>query len=283
MTDRPPSRTRRQLATELVRVRNRAGLSARQLADRLTASGYTISPATVSRIDNAQRGGPPSRDLVTRWLDVTDADAETRERVMALAETAWTEAARWAELLADTGSIQHEVRRRELDSVQVDNLQLSIIPGLLQTPDYMRALLPLGAPDMGLDVEATVAGRIERQQILYQAGRMFRFLLTERALSWTPDPAVTAGQIDRLLQVTGLTTVQIGVLPISAAIPAPWNCFQLHTRANGSEFVALELIHGPDHVGDLAGVMTYRRLWDRLWTVAALEDDAVEMIRERSR
>lgn len=280
-----PSRVRRQLAGELVRARNRTGLSARQLAEQLNkspafaAGKRTISPATISRIDNVQAASPPDRQLVETWLDVVAAPAETRERVLALAEAAYAEATRWSDLLSATGSLQGAVATREAASVAVDNFQPTFVPGLLQTPAYTRALLPLlDLPE--LDVEATVNGRIERQQVLYDGGRKFRFLVTEQVLAVPVGGRDTlAAQLDRLVQVAALEAVELRVLPAAAVAGAAWHGFVLHRRADDSEYATTELIHGTEQIHDADGVTRYRRLWNQLWSAAASGTDAVALVR----
>jgi hypothetical protein len=45
----------------------------------------------------------------------------------------------------------------------------------------------------------------------------------------------------------------------------------------------MELIHGEQRITDTAQVELYRGLWERLWNVAVVGDDAVALIREGGR
>jgi len=252
-----------------MRARTAAGLSARQLAGALVAAGRDISPATISRIDNVQAAAPPDRALIELWLDIVEADAQVRDRVLALAEAAYAESTRWSDLLGEQGSLQSAVRERELDSKQIANYQPTFIPGLLQTPGYMRALMPL--LDLAeLDADATIAGRIERQQVLYDPERSFQFVIAEHVLANEIGGAsVTAGQRDRLRQIRELDTVDVRILPTGTVAGAAWHGFVLHTRMDGAQYVTTELIHGTEQIHDAAGVAAYRKLWDRLWVAAS--------------
>ncbi len=59
------------------------------------------------------------------------------------------------------------------------------MPGLLQTTEYARnmfANLMRCRPEL-TDIDEAVAGRLRRQEVLYEPGKTFEFLVTESALS----------------------------------------------------------------------------------------------------
>ncbi|MCO1595506.1 DUF5753 domain-containing protein [Micromonospora sp. RHAY321] len=84
------------------------------------------------------------------------------------------------------------------------------VPGLLQTPDYARRILTEMVELHNLDiadVDAAVSTRMQRQHLLYDAGKRFEFLLAEPVLRWLlASPDVMAGQLDRLQTVVGVTS-----------------------------------------------------------------------------
>ena len=70
----------------------------------------------------------------------------------------------------------------------------------------------LDVPD---DIAAAVAARIERQRVLYQAGKRFVVLLEEQALrTWFGTAEVQAGQLGRLLEVMSIPTVSLWIIPM---------------------------------------------------------------------
>jgi transcriptional regulator with XRE-family HTH domain len=99
-----------------------------------------------------------------------------------------------------------------------------VIPGLLQTADYARALMTAiirfkGIPD---DAEAAVAARIGKQRIL-QGRRTFAFLLEESALrAQVADAEVMSGQLGSLLHAACQPQISLGVIPSAAAERAMW-------------------------------------------------------------
>ncbi|WP_239003848.1 DUF5753 domain-containing protein [Nocardia panacis] len=100
--------------------------------------------------------------------------------------------------------------------------QPTLIPGILQTAEYAQAILKRSIerhriPD---DLEAGVAKRLERQQLLYRGDRRFHILVAEQALYTTVGgDGVMLGQLDRLLAAIGLPRVSFGVVPSIAELP----------------------------------------------------------------
>ncbi len=65
---------------------------------------------------------------------------------------------------AGAPSIQQRIGRIEATSARIRSFQPTIVIGLLQAADYMRALL--SGLHQGEDLEALIAARLARQQIL---------------------------------------------------------------------------------------------------------------------
>jgi hypothetical protein len=74
---------------------------------------------------------------------------------------------------------------------------------------------------------------MQRQEILYDRGRTFRFVVPEAALHTALAPAeVMRGQLDRLLAVSTLPNVEFGVIPFGTELPsAPINGFWIYNEA----------------------------------------------------
>jgi len=272
--DREPSRLHRQLAAELAHLRSLSGLSGRGMAERAGTS-----QPTVVRIERAE--AVPSMPVVRAWLDATAADPEVRDRVLALTDAIHVQTVRWPTLLTGRDHTQDEVQQREQESVLVRNFQPTVIAGLLQTPAYTRAILPLTSID-GLDHEATVAARLRRQQVLYDVGRRFQFIVTEPVLRWEPADGVMAGQLDRIAQLADLPSVDLAVLPETARVATPWSNFVMHKTADGAVYVTTELTHGTQRIVAASEVERYEDLWTRLWSASATGDEAVRLIRRVS-
>lgn len=273
-----PDTRRDRLRGELARERARAGLSGRGLVAEVEARhGVHTTQATVSRVEAGHT--LPSLPLVRAWLDVVGTARADADRLLDLAEAVHAETRGWAELLGDGGHTQREQRRRERDAAQAWNYQPTVIPGLLQTADYARAVFRLGRTR---DVDGAVTVRLERQQVLAETGRLFRFLLAEPVLHWpVGGHGVQAAQRERLANLAGLPTVDLAIVPAERAGALAWHNFVLWVPADPAvgRFVSTELVHGEQEVHDPDLVGLYESLWARLWDAAAVGDDAVALIR----
>jgi hypothetical protein len=159
-------------------------------------------------------------------------------------------------------------------------VEVTAVPGLLQTPAYARAMFQemaeLVGPAAG-DLDSAVQTRLQRQQLLYQPGRQFEFLLAEAVLRWLLVPVdVMRGQLDRLHAAIGLPHVRFGVLPFGVQLHAvPQHSVVIY---QGAETVAaVELFAAESfYRGDDAAA--FNRAVDRLWADAATGEDARRLI-----
>ena len=156
-------------------------------------------------------------------------------------------------------------------------MQTALVPGLLQTPDYARAVFHLLAALHGSrDVEAAVHERLRRQDLLYQPARDFRFLITEAALrARLCPPGVHRAQLDRLLVLSGLESVQLAVLPWTAELPkATTHSFDLF----GDRLVLVETINAELAIREPDDIAVYARLFELYWEAAAHGEQASALI-----
>ncbi len=238
-----------------------------------------VPQATISRMDRAA-GPVPTDRQVEIWLDATGSTQVDRDRVAALLHAARAEATPWQEFLtAHRGNVQGYAAAREQAATRVRNFQLTVIPGLLQTIPYTQAMLPLTDLTGTLDFDATMTGRLERQQVLFDPRRAFEFLIQEAVLSRSPDDSVMSAQRDRIVQLAELPTVDIAVLRDSTMVATPWHGFNLYEQPSGTLTVFLELIHRTEEVTNPDDITLYRRLWDRLWDAAEHGAEAVARIK----
>lgn len=255
-----------------MRLRMQAGLGGRPLAEKIDST-----QATVSRIERGQT--LPSLPIVRAWLKACGADPETTTRVVSLAEAVHTYTRGWAALLDEHGHAQREFRAREVASRRVRNFQPSVVPGLLQTPEYARAAFSMGRTR---DVDAAVAERIARQTILYEEGRRFEFILAEQVLHIPyGGPEVLAAQRDRLVSLARLPTVELVVLPTSPVVMALWSNFIIWDPKEDPPYGASETWLGETKVEDPGEVAWLEEVWSRLWDASVQGDAALDLIRRR--
>jgi transcriptional regulator with XRE-family HTH domain len=278
-----PLPRRQRLAKELVRARDLAGISGRELARRLKTVTPEVkaSQGTISRIETGQ--SLPSMPVVRAWLDICGVDDAARDRISELAAAAHGETRPWRELLEEEQHLQDAARRRERDAVRVRNFQPTVVAGLLQTPEYAANLIPLADITGDVDHKAASEARLQRQQVLYDETRRFQFVMTEHVLRWAPGPrGLLATQLDRIASLATLGTVDVAVVPVEAPVLTPWHNFAIWEPADGVSYVTTELVHGEQELHDPAQVALYELLWDRMWKAAAVGDEAIELIRRLS-
>jgi transcriptional regulator with XRE-family HTH domain len=267
-----PQSRREQLGRELEHLRKLAGLSGRALAGMLP-----ISQSTISRAESGK--ALLSRDELTAWADATNADEQTRDRLLVLVEAALREEASWRGKLGEGRThLQDEMRAREAAARTVRNFQPTVVPGLLQTPEYAHYVIPRADIENVIDREAAAAARLQRQQSLFDGERRFEFVIGEAALHWPRSlPELLAAQLERIIALAPLKAVDIAVLPLGDPVDAvPWNNFVIY---EGDEpFVSVELVHRPETVTDPRQIDLYRRLYDQLRRSAVSGTDAVALI-----
>jgi transcriptional regulator with XRE-family HTH domain len=118
-----------------------------------------------------------------------------------------------------------------------------LVPGLLQTPEYARALLSSWRRDNGDDIEAKVTARIERQAILDRSNPPeLRALLDESVLRHcVGDASIMAGQLDHLAEMGRRPNVTIQVVPEAArAYAGQSGAFAVATMGDGPHAVYQE-------------------------------------------
>lgn len=270
------SRPRQQLAAELRRLRDLAGISGRELAKRVG-----ISQSTLSRIE-AGTVVPPLPQVL-EWAKAVGADADCQQSLHALTEAAHSpEVHDWAASLAERPHLQDDVRAFEEDAHVVRNFQPTLVPGLLQTADYARRVFATFDPPYSPDaLTAALAARLHRQRVLYDPAKRFEFLITEAALRFRPGPhRILLAQLDRIISIETLDTVVIGVIPqdieASTTIPHGFVIYENedHALASAEPIPGSMVTRGPELVD------AHRRRWVALTRMALFDTDSREFLAE---
>lgn len=234
-----------------------------------------VSQKTVSRIEDPADLRLPDRRELAAWLE--SAHEDVRARLEVLVDAAHVETQSWGSLRR-SGHLQDIAAADEDVATRMRCYTSGFLPGLLQTDGYARALMPLVDPDG--DHAAAVAGRMQRQQRLYEDGHHFEFLLAEQTLWWWPADGIAAAQLDRLISATTLPNVEIAVLPAHRSPGTPaWHDFIVWDGADVPSWVTVELLHARSRTADPDLVALYERQWKQLWSAALHGDDALRRIR----
>jgi len=261
------------IAHRLRDARTKSGLSGKDLAG---AAGWAASKVT--RIETGQQR--PSEEDIETWARLCHvSDAETEEIKALLTELVAARTEWRRRLRAGLPAVQESYNRLVAQSTRIRNVEVTLVPGLLQTPEYAiqtyTAIMAVHRRDMDLEeIQGGIAKRLERQKHLYDQAKQFEFLIAEPVLRWLLcPPAVMRGQLDRLQSVLGLPNVRLGILPLGVLLKTPpLNAFEIYDDLALAETWAAEEEHRGEAAEKLGTVM------DRLWEDAVTGEDARALI-----
>ncbi|MBO0855530.1 MAG: helix-turn-helix domain-containing protein [Nocardia sp.] len=264
-------RLRQALGARLRDLRKDARLDGRQFS---AAAGWHWSKT--SRIETGKR--TPSEADIELWCQVCDAGLALPDLVAALrnVEAQWTE---WKRIAA-SGHTRRQQRAVEIEGqAKLQRVYAPVVlPGLLQTEAYARAVLAqcirfLGTPD---DLDDAVTARMRRQQVLDRVRHRFVLLADEAALYKTVgDDAVMAGQLRHLLD-TAFDNPRLifGVVPLTAKFTYITTSFDiLDNRVALIETISAELT-----VVTESELALYEKAWKELSKQAVYGDGARKLI-----
>ncbi|MFE7115892.1 Scr1 family TA system antitoxin-like transcriptional regulator [Streptomyces sp. NPDC057654] len=256
------------LAETLRTLRKRAGRTQVWLAKRASMSQTKISNIEGGKLT-------PSLVDVELILRALDAPPDLVAEVSALARSANTEWQDvWSQRRTGLEKKQNELAGFEQSSTDFRYFLLSMVTGLLATPEYVRASL---AAIPG-DHSKAIGKKLERQAVLHDTSKRFTFILTEQAVRWPYLPAsAMAMQVDRLVSVSLLPNVRLGVIPLGGHMPnAPLNTFTVYD----SRIATVETSTGAMVFRDHRDVSAYLNEFSVYEGYTAFDDEARERLSE---
>lgn len=229
---------REVLGHRLRDLRRDAGLTGRQLA--LLAGWHS---SKISKIEYGKQ--TPTEDDIRVWCRYCAAPQQIPDLIATVRniEAMYIE---WRRMLhVGTKRRQEASAALEAQTRLFRWYEPVLAPGILHTAEYAVAVMAKVIDFYGTlnDLEAGVAARMERQQILYRGNHRFHFILAQQALLTTVGgPEVMIGQLDRLLTGLSLPRVRLGVIPALSEYRVPTNQFiMFDDRVVQVETVSAEL------------------------------------------
>ncbi|MGW2230539.1 helix-turn-helix domain-containing protein [Streptomyces formicae] len=180
---------------------------------KAVARSAVMSPSKLSKIETGKTAA--TADDVERILTAIGVSEDVKAEYMDAARAAATEATAWR-LIQRAGlhKAQRQLRDIEARMSLLRVFQPALIPGLLQTHHYMRAVLSRHDDLTEAVVREVIAARLERQEVLYDQTKTLRFVITEKVLTWEIVPRlVLAGQMDHLVTMSQLPNVDLRIVP----------------------------------------------------------------------
>lgn len=259
-----PSIRRRSLAAELRRLRERAGLTGDEAARRLGWSASKLSRIELHRI------GVKQADL-RRLLDLYRVEETHRDALLALSEESrarsllQTVTARFPRHYAAYVHIESEAQ-------SMWNWEPQVIPGLLQTPEYAKAVMEgyqaMFAISPG-EVDRRVETRLLRQQNISRDPPLeLRVVIDESVLRRRfGTRQVMREQLERLVEASDLPNVDVRILPLDCDRPFANSAFiymkfpRVH-KVPLPDLVFVEQLEGNSYIEDEEHTNMYRVAFD---------------------
>jgi transcriptional regulator with XRE-family HTH domain len=201
-----PTVRRRRLGAELRRLREAAGMTCEQVGEHLDCSASKISRIETARV--------PARAIDVQALcQLYRASEEQSASLLALVREAkqagWWQ--RFDDILPDWFETYVGL---EAAAASIRTYEIQLIPGLLQTEGYARALFESGDLLRRTDIEQAVRIRQARQEVLTGDNPpQYWAILSEAALQrMVGGRAVMRDQLLHLAEISALANVTIQVI-----------------------------------------------------------------------
>lgn len=259
----------RRLARELRARREHANLTLEQAAaalgwnrfklGRMEAGKTRVSPADASRI-----------------LDVYGVETSVRASLVQLARDASRRG--WWTSYSDIFSGGYVGLEDEASEIRTYEVQL--VPGLLQTEDYARALISAGVPNDREEANKRLRARMARKTLLGRpdAPHLYAVLAESALRQLVGGPMIMKDQLEELIKVAGRSNITIRALPFTvgarAGVDGPFVILSYPDDLD-PDIGYSEGMYGDVFIEGVEQVARCRLMFDRIWD-AALDEKSSE-------
>lgn len=259
--DQLPTQT--LFAGELRRARAARGLSQEALGQEIS-----YSASLVAMVEQCRR--MPKADFAGRCDDVLHTDVllgRIREVMLQEALLPWFR--EWVAI--------------EQEAATLYSYEPLVVPGLLQTEKYARALHEGASPLVGDAMERQVVARMERQKVLARdEPPQFVAVLDEFVLRRAVGgPKVMGEQLRHLVEMGRRPLTHLHIVPASAGAYAGLNgAFVIATPRQGDEVAYLDNQLKGHIVARAADVLSLRQTWEAVRAEALPRRQSLDLIAE---
>jgi transcriptional regulator with XRE-family HTH domain len=273
-----PAVTRRRLRTELRRARLDAGLTQEQ-----TARAMDWSLSKLIRIENGTNN-ISTNDLkaLAQYYEIADEEQVANWLVLARAsrERTW-----WS--TSDIPKPLAQLIEYENAAYLSRHYEELVVPGLLQTTDYMRASTRQLAPDMPeSQVDRVIEVRLKRQELLKRAEAPLLFFILDEAVirRMVGSEDMVRQQLQHLIKAAGRPHITVEVVPFTAGlVPGLQAPFVIHEFSDAADD---ELLYLESPQGDMLrendpdAFLRYREDFERLRQASLGPQGTIDFLRE---
>lgn len=273
-----PTVLRILLGAQLRRLREAKRISLEDAGNVIRASHSKISRMETGRV------GFKDRDVVDLLTFYGVTDEKEREQLRVLASRAnaqgwWHDYSdilpNWFEAYVGLEEAARQIRAYEVQ----------FVPGLLQTPDYVRAVTLLGftnAPTR--EIDRRVGLRLARQVVLTRPNPPNIWAVLDEAVLRRPigGPDVTRAQLKHLIEMTQRPNVTIQIIPFDAgghaAAGGPFSILRF-AEPDLPDVVYLEQLASALYLDKQETVDNYLMVMERLCIEAATPANSIKLLR----
>ncbi|MCM2418930.1 helix-turn-helix transcriptional regulator [Streptomyces sp. RKAG293] len=272
-----PTARQQRLGAEMRKLREKAGMSAREAGALLGGDQARISNIETGRVGlSADR----VRTLACNY-DCSDGGLiEALTGMTGERKRQW-----WEEYRGVLPPGMLDIAELEHYAVELRTAQTVSLPGLLQTVDHARAVFREAVPALPPpEIEHRLSHRIKRQAVLYRDAPLpYTAVIHEAALRMQfGGRAASREQLQHILDMSERAGVTVMAIPFAAGgFPGSG---QTIAYASGAvpqlDTVLLDQSHGPSLLDAEAQLAKYRDILDRLDRVALKPGESRDFIRE---
>ncbi|MEV5144765.1 helix-turn-helix transcriptional regulator [Streptomyces sp. NPDC052727] len=275
-----PAVRRRKLGAELRMLRTGAGLTSGEAA-RLV--GWHQSK--VSRIETGASGVKPA-DLRLLLDTYQVRDTQLRELLLMLAgsEDAGGRHRWWHAYRGVLPPTYRDFISLESQASAMRTLETTVVPGLLQTPEYARAVTRAAVKDLDEDrLDTLVEVRLARQDVLRSDPPLVLSAVLDEAVlrREVGGPGVMARQLERLMDAARLPQVRLQVLPFAAGahvgLTGPFVIFSFPSTSD-LDVVVLDQLTSSLYLERKEDLMAYSEAFDTLQLHALSPKESLDYI-----
>ncbi|WCN84141.1 helix-turn-helix transcriptional regulator [Micromonospora sp. LH3U1] len=207
-----PTVLRMLLGAQLRRLRESSGVTREGAGWEIRSSESKISRMELGRV------GFKERDVVDLLTLYGVTEEHEREALLKLARDANSPG--WWHRYGDVLPTWFQsYLGLEAAAALIRSYEVQFVPGLLQTPEYARAVVLLGHGAAGPEeIDRRVALRMQRQQLLYRDNPPQLWAVVDEAALRRPigGAAVMRGQLTALIEATKSPNIRLQVIPFAA-------------------------------------------------------------------
>jgi transcriptional regulator with XRE-family HTH domain len=265
----------RRVSAELRALRQAKGLTCQQVADALD---WSVSK--VSRMETGVRGLFP--DDVAAMLGFLEAPSKLRDELLTLVRDG--EKPNWIQIGAGLPRYWKNLIRMESEATTIYNYEPLVVPGLLQTGDYARAII--GAGDLDLSesvVDHLVRTRMGRQALLSRPEAPMLEVMLDEMILRRPIGGMGCmhGQLHHLVNLAGRPRVEIRVVPFGVGanpgLEGPMIIMEFDAQPT---LVHVEMRSASGFLEEPAELRRAKIAWRGLRSMALSPEDSMRLIAE---